>query len=209
MLLILFFLYPLFSSVMAHIKLKSPEPRQPTYDTEPSKTFCGTYSEKTPSVTFTAGSSINVELSTGAEHGGGGCAFSLSYDKGKTFTVIQITDEKCPIVKNYAVTIPQNAPSCEHCIFAWSWVPVMSGQPEHYMSCVDIKIQGTGSGSGISGVQLQPVNMVGGTTWHQAKTAPWVNEKSFFGNMAGGGSYNGQAVTRPSIPSQKKCSASL
>jgi hypothetical protein len=116
---------------------------------------------------------IDVELKGTATHQGGGCVFSLSYDEGKTFT--------------YQVPLPKEAPSCDSCIFAWSWVPVLGGQPEHFMDCADIKITGGSSGSTLSGIALPKTNMEGGPKFFGnagGNTGNWVESTELFGSMA-------------------------
>ncbi|RKP20970.1 hypothetical protein ROZALSC1DRAFT_12035 [Rozella allomycis CSF55] len=138
-----------------------PVPRQGT-DNSPAKELCQGRHAGGSTTTLTAGSLIEVVISGGAPHGGGGCLFSLSYDGGHTFKVISSTDKSCPINHNYQVMIPQNAPS-GNAVFAWSWVPVLSGQPEYYMNCADVTIVG-GNGSGFNGPNLPIYNMPGSTT---------------------------------------------
>src|SRR5947207_3219484 len=60
----------------------------------------------------------------GAPHGGGTCQFALSYDNGKTFTVIHSIEGGCPldaVMNKYTIKIPDNAPSAERARFAWTW----------------------------------------------------------------------------------------
>lgn len=95
---------------------------------------------------LTAGEKVSMQFATGgATHGGGGCQFSLSYDAGNSFIVIHTTDRACPTVPTVEITIPASAPSCDKCILAWSWIPVLSGGPEFYMNCIDVSITGTAS----------------------------------------------------------------
>ncbi|EED13456.1 extracellular protein, putative [Talaromyces stipitatus ATCC 10500] len=85
--------------------------------------------------TYTAGGN--------ATHGGGSCQLSLSYDTGKTFTVIQSMEGGCPLTSNYSFTIPSDAPSGQ-ALFAWSWFNKI-GNREMYMNCAQVTIEG-GSG---------------------------------------------------------------
>ena len=54
-----------------------------------------------------------------ANHNGGSCQASLSYDSGSTWTVIKSWVGGCPILgQNYQFTIPASAPG-GRAIFAW------------------------------------------------------------------------------------------
>lgn len=59
----------------------------------------------------------------------------------------------------WPVLIPANAPSCERCTFAWSWINAI-GNRELYMNCADVRIIGSGSGS-ITGTPMLIANMPG------------------------------------------------
>ncbi|CAG8642208.1 31667_t:CDS:2, partial [Racocetra persica] len=81
-----------------------------------------------------------------ARHNGGLCEFALSYDGGKTYTVIATYHKTCPDIffENWKVKIPENAPSCDNpgkCIFSWSWINAV-GNREFYQNCADIKLIG-------------------------------------------------------------------
>jgi hypothetical protein len=131
-----------------------------------------------------AGGTIAVKMATDHQrtHLGGGCAFSLSYDEGKTFTLIATTDTQCPITKDYDIPIPANAPSGK-AMFVWSWVPIVSAAPEYYMTCSEIMIHGGARpGSKFEGPKLPILNLKGyAEHWVADKqTTPWVNEKAIF-----------------------------
>ncbi|EPZ34955.1 hypothetical protein ROZALSC1DRAFT_27547 [Rozella allomycis CSF55] len=114
---------------------------------------CG-YSQRHTPTTVNAGEVINVkfwnsefpngafsggESKDQARHNGGLCEFSLSYDE-KTFNVIATYERSCPdIFFDWPVRIPDNAPACENCLFAWSWINAL-GNREFYMNCADVKI---------------------------------------------------------------------
>ncbi|CAG8541508.1 1926_t:CDS:2 [Paraglomus brasilianum] len=122
---------------------------------------CGGYPQDTKiTQTFRAGEVITVEFfnqnfpsdpsnsdpnADQARHNGGQCEFSLSYDGGKTYTVIGSYKKTCPdIFFGWKVKIPQNAPSCDNpgqCLFSWSWINAV-GNREFYQNCADIKIEG-------------------------------------------------------------------
>ncbi|CAG8459471.1 4562_t:CDS:1 [Ambispora gerdemannii] len=86
------------------------------------------------------------ESASQARHNGGLCEFSLSYDGGKTYTVIATYNQTCPdIFFDWKVKIPDAAPSCDDpgkCIFSWSWINAI-GNRELYQNCADIKLVGS------------------------------------------------------------------
>ncbi|KAK3304648.1 uncharacterized protein B0T15DRAFT_249721 [Chaetomium strumarium] len=93
--------------------------------------------------TFAAGSQHNFTVVGGAPHGGGSCQVSLSYDKGKTFTVIQSIEGGCPLSSSYDFTIPADAPAGD-AIWAWTWNNQI-GNREFYMNCAAVTITGGSS----------------------------------------------------------------
>jgi hypothetical protein len=108
-----------------------------------------------------AGSSLAVKLGGSANHEGGGCQFGLSYDDGKSFTLLMTTDASCPIKLDWNVPIPAEAPSCDKCVFAWGWIPRASGGPEYYMNCAQVQIKGGAGGGELSGPKMEFFNMDG------------------------------------------------
>ncbi|KAF9349563.1 hypothetical protein BGX26_012162 [Mortierella sp. AD094] len=126
---------------------------------------CGGYPpDKQVVQSFQAGQVINVRFgnaqygsegqpsltptSNQARHAGGLCEFSLSYDQGRTFGVFARYHGSCPdMFYDWPVKLPENLPSCESCIFGWSWINAATTQPEYYMSCADIKIVGKSGGT--------------------------------------------------------------
>ncbi|CAG8569026.1 5129_t:CDS:1 [Ambispora leptoticha] len=128
----------------------------------PKKPFpCGGYPVDTKvTQVFHAGEVINVKFYNPnfpgkltpadtkrdqARHNGGLCEFSLSYDGGKSYTVIATYHRTCPdIFFDWKVKIPEAAPSCDtrgKCIFSWSWIDA-NGNREFYQNCADVKIVG-------------------------------------------------------------------
>ncbi|KAK3825587.1 MAG: hypothetical protein J3Q66DRAFT_396541 [Benniella sp.] len=137
----------------------------PLYDKCGDKQYpCGGYPpDKVIVQTFQAGQIINVRFNNGeygtpgqapltpksdqARHAGGLCEFSLSYDQGKTFGVFARYHGSCPdMYYDWPVKLPDNLPSCESCIFAWTWINAAAARPEFYMSCADVKIVGNPGG---------------------------------------------------------------
>lgn len=95
--------------------------------------------------TYQPGSSQELELEGSATHDGGSCQISLSYDKGKSFKVIESMLGDCPIAKKYNFKIPSDAPSGD-ALLAWSWFNKV-GNREMYMNCAQVTIGGSSGGS--------------------------------------------------------------
>jgi hypothetical protein len=73
--------------------------------------------------TFAPGQKYNLTIEGGAYHDGGSCQTSLSYDKGKTFTVIQSFVGECPTSSggSWDFTVPADAPAGKDVLLAWTW----------------------------------------------------------------------------------------
>ncbi|KAL1956536.1 hypothetical protein VTO42DRAFT_7100 [Malbranchea cinnamomea] len=93
-----------------------------------------------PVVTYRAGETANLTLVGSATHNGGSCQISLSYDRGKTFKVIQSMIGGCPLKSEYDFPIPVSAPNGP-AILAWSWYNLI-GNREMYMNCAPVAIEG-------------------------------------------------------------------
>lgn len=93
--------------------------------------------------TYSPGQTYDLELDGSATHSGGSCQISLTYDRGKTFKVIESMLGECPIAKNYTFQIPSDAPSGE-ALLAWTWFNKI-GNREMYMNCAMVTIGGSGS----------------------------------------------------------------
>ncbi|KAF8979315.1 hypothetical protein BGZ52_005022 [Haplosporangium bisporale] len=153
------------------------------------KTYpCGGYPPDRQVVqSFQAGETINVRFgnaqfgspgqpplqptSNQARHAGGLCEFALSYDNGRTFGVFARYHGSCPdMYYDWPVRLPDNIPSCESCIFAWTWINAAATQAEFYMGCADIKIVGKVGGSTlppeIANVAPRLANMPGYPYYH-------------------------------------------
>ncbi|GAA5906901.1 hypothetical protein JCM5296_005562 [Sporobolomyces johnsonii] len=101
------------------------------------------YSTLKPVATLKAGTDFEIEFAPGgANHGGGSCQFSISYDQGQTFAVIHSIIGGCPLVLNYSVPIPSNLPSATSATFAWTWFNEI-GDREEYMNCAIVDIDGS------------------------------------------------------------------
>jgi hypothetical protein len=107
---------------------------------EPATTMCKGFVVDNEKVTRKPGENIQVTLEGSATHGGGGCQFGIARDQNGPYKLLMTTDVSCPIVKDWTVPIPSDAPSCKDCIFAWGWVPKDSENPEYYMNCARITI---------------------------------------------------------------------
>jgi hypothetical protein len=76
-------------------------------------------------------------------HDGGSCQASLSFDGGKTWTVIHSYIGNCPTAAgdtHYDFTVPKDAPVGE-ALFGWSWFNKI-GNREMYMNCAVVTIGG-------------------------------------------------------------------
>ncbi|CAG8903335.1 unnamed protein product [Penicillium egyptiacum] len=93
--------------------------------------------------TWQPGSSQEMQLEGSAVHDGGSCQLALTYDKGKTFKVIESIEGDCPIAKKYQFEVPSDAPSGD-ALFAWTWFNKV-GNREMYMNCAMVKIGGSGN----------------------------------------------------------------
>ncbi|CAG7558056.1 unnamed protein product [Fusarium equiseti] len=95
-----------------------------------------------PTATWTAGNSYNIEIQGGADHSGGSCQASLSFDGGSKWIVIQSWIGNCPIspLSTFKFTLPIDTPA-GNALFAWSWFNRI-GNREMYMNCATIKVKG-------------------------------------------------------------------
>ncbi|KHN96611.1 uncharacterized protein MAM_05554 [Metarhizium album ARSEF 1941] len=96
---------------------------------------------------WTAGQKQQMTITGGAPHSGGSCQASMSYDKGKTWTVIKSWQGNCPSGAGDTVSdfmLPADAPAGE-ALFAWSWFNKV-GNREMYMNCAVITVK-AGQGS--------------------------------------------------------------
>jgi LysM repeat protein len=158
------------SSALAHIEMLEPAPfrsknnkliDQSTVDfdmTSPLKPDgsnfpCKGYHEDfnqspagDPTATWAPGSSQTIAFGGSANHDGGSCQLSLSFDGGKTFKVIKSYEGNCvgPQGSNSLdFTVPTDTKSGK-AIFAWTWFN-HTGNREMYMNCAAVAITGTGS----------------------------------------------------------------
>ncbi|PNP57775.1 hypothetical protein THARTR1_01933 [Trichoderma harzianum] len=91
--------------------------------------------------TWAPGGSYSFTVTGGANHEGGSCQASLSYDKGQTFKVIHSYIGACPPIKgdsSFQFTVPTDAPAGE-AMFAWTWFNKI-GNREMYMNCAAVTI---------------------------------------------------------------------
>ena len=109
----------------------------------------GYHEEETSHVskaTYQAGGSGKLTIqSNSATHGGGSCQISLSYDNGATWKVIKSMIGGCPITLDYDFTVPQDAPSSDDALLAWTWFNLV-GNREMYMNCARVTIEGSAPG---------------------------------------------------------------
>ncbi|KAF9151578.1 hypothetical protein BG015_006498 [Linnemannia schmuckeri] len=104
---------------------------------------------------FSAGQTYQATMDIGAYHKGGSCQWTLSYDNGATWVVIQDNLKTCMADASNGVQykmpfkIPAGAPSGKAILnLIWN---NNEGNRELYSSCADVVISGTNGGS-LSGV---------------------------------------------------------
>lgn len=152
----------LASTVTAHMQMSQPYPiRSPL---NPNATGQVDYSYTNPldpsgsdfpckgyandkfvsQATYQPGQQYEMKLEGSATHEGGSCQLSLTYDRGKTFKVIESMLGSCPIPKNYSFTVPSDAPSGQ-ALLAWTWFNKI-GNREMYMNCAMVTIGGSSNG---------------------------------------------------------------
>lgn len=136
----------------------------------------------TVTATLAAGSTFNSQIVGSAPHGGGHCQWSLSYDSGKTWVVIDTYLETCPLKQDWAITIPSTAPAGQ-AVLAWSWVNAV-GNREYYMNCADVIITQSnptyaGAGGYVTGPQMLIVNVPGYPTIPEFLGNPKTGEDLF------------------------------
>ncbi|KAL7819753.1 lytic polysaccharide monooxygenase [Trichoderma gracile] len=93
--------------------------------------------------TWAPGGSYGFTITGSANHGGGSCQASLSYDQGKTWKVIHSYVGGCPPQQdsNWNFTVPTDAPAGD-ALFAWTWFNQI-GNREMYMNCAAVTIGGS------------------------------------------------------------------
>lgn len=153
----------LASSATAHMQMKKPypirsplndkaegqkdysytNPLQPSGEDYPCKGYANDPFQS--QATYQPGQKYEMELEGSATHDGGSCQLALTYDKGKTFKVIESMLGDCPIPKKYSFTVPSDAPEGE-AIFAWTWFNKI-GNREMYMNCAMVTIGGSTNGN--------------------------------------------------------------
>ena len=95
----------------------------------------------TTKATWTAGQAYSMNISSsGANHDGGSCQLSLSYDNGASFKVIKSMIGGCPVTLAYDFTVPSFAPASDSVLFSWSWFNLV-GNREMYMDCARVQIE--------------------------------------------------------------------
>ncbi|KAL7904027.1 hypothetical protein GGI35DRAFT_490865 [Trichoderma velutinum] len=89
---------------------------------------------------WVSGGSYNFTITGSANHGGGSCQASLSYDNGHTWRVIHSYIGECPLPQdsNWWFTVPSDAPT-GNAMFAWTWFNKI-GNREMYMNCAAVTI---------------------------------------------------------------------
>ncbi|KAL5440757.1 hypothetical protein PMIN07_000898 [Paraphaeosphaeria minitans] len=154
----------LIPGALAHMQMQEPSPLRDPHSNrtaEPkdyniltplhpdgSDFACKGYQWNTPLTTvaqYQAGKTYPLRLMGGATHGGGSCQISLSCDYTH-FNVIKSMEGNCPIEKEYEFTIPNDVPTAEKCLLAWTWFNKI-GNREMYMNCAVVDLIGASSSS--------------------------------------------------------------
>ncbi|KAJ3529561.1 hypothetical protein NM208_g9701 [Fusarium decemcellulare] len=112
-----------------------------------------------PTVTWQAGQQYSMTIAGGADHGGGSCQASLSFDKGKTWKVIKSYIGNCPVSPSstFGFTLPVDTPAGVS-LFAWTWFNRI-GNREMYMNCAAINVK-AGSGTPSTPMSKRPAMFV-------------------------------------------------
>jgi LysM repeat protein len=157
------------SSTLAHMDMQEPAPFRSKFNTNvpsekvdfdmvaplaadgsdfPCKGFIPDFDQSpdgNPTATWASGSKQQVTIVGGAEHGGGSCQLSLSFDKGKTFRVVKSFEGGCPVQDSQILdfTVPDDTKSGK-AVFAWTWFNQI-GNREMYMNCAAVEITGSGT----------------------------------------------------------------
>lgn len=95
--------------------------------------------EGKPVATWQPGKMYNFTLAGFAKHGGGSCQASLSFDRGKTWTVIHSYIGQCPLKPSWEFILPNDTPQGD-ALFAWTWFNTI-GNREMYMNCAHVAIE--------------------------------------------------------------------
>ncbi|CRK37415.1 hypothetical protein HYQ45_005694 [Verticillium longisporum] len=99
-----------------------------------------------PVASWQAGQTYNLTIEGGANHNGGSCQASLSFDGGKTFKVVKSYVGGCPPAgtSTYDFTLPDDTPAADDALFAWTWFNQV-GNREMYMNCAVVSTKAGGS----------------------------------------------------------------
>ncbi|KAH8200381.1 hypothetical protein TruAng_005470 [Truncatella angustata] len=97
------------------------------------------------------GETQKLSFTGSAVHGGGSCQLAVTSDAAPTVSskwqVILSIEGGCPskaggAADTYDFTIPDGIAPGKY-VFAWTWIPHMSGAPEFYMNCAPIEVTGS------------------------------------------------------------------
>ncbi|KAI0235406.1 hypothetical protein L0F63_006347, partial [Massospora cicadina] len=130
--------------------------------------YCHHPMDVEPGETVTAGATLTTCFHGEAQHDGGHCEFSLSYD-GVGYAVIKTIISECLRNKplGYDVTIPPSAPT-GRAILSWTWFNRI-GEREIYMNCAALNIEGGPNTGMVRGPKRLIANLPNYPTIHQFK----------------------------------------
>lgn len=159
-------LFGLFPFSQAHMQMKSPPPLRSKFNphttdqdydmTSPLSSSGSNYpckgslrlldtAQGQPVAEWTAGEANTMTITGNTPHSGGSCQASLSFDSGKTWTVVHSYIGECPVMgdSSYQFTLPSDTPAGQ-ALFAWTWFNKV-GNREMYMNCAVITIKAAGN----------------------------------------------------------------
>jgi len=184
--LILILTFTYIENIRSHMEMSSPIIPKSQYDTQlrwydkdytnifpignryaQDLPYCHHPLDKSRTTTIQAGSVFTAQFQGEAQHDGGHCEFSLSYD-GIHFAVFHTVISEClRKSKTISINIPNEAPS-GNATLSWTWINRI-GERELYMNCARISIiNGPKSGS-FTGPTRLIANLPGFPTIHQFK----------------------------------------
>ncbi|EGR50937.1 uncharacterized protein TRIREDRAFT_76065 [Trichoderma reesei QM6a] len=154
--------------------------------------------------TWAPGGSYGFTITGSANHGGGSCQASLSYDQGKTWKVIHSYIGGCPPQQdsNWNFTVPTDAPAGD-ALFAWTWFNQI-GNREMYMNCAAVTIGGSSKKRAASALADRPdmfvANVGNGVCTYEGKDVLFPNPGSDVDNKSQGTAPPGQGTCSGAPP---------
>jgi len=147
---------------------------------------CHDFAPTTPETTLTAGSELTLSWYLPANHPGD-CSLYISYDEPTTgfeagsdsSTWFKVHDfQGCVSAKTLAdgfdginppkdntdtITLPDWLPSSPHAVLRWEWIAVHVPTLEFFVSCIDVKIDGSQEAPSKALAKISPLVEISGT----------------------------------------------